>query len=126
MEERARGNVRFDGVITAGNLLSLIGMVGAVLTSVFYVAIEIGHEEEQITAEARIRDKSIENLQQQMVAERSDEAERFAAIGRRIDESVDAERAVIAQINASLGQINTRLDTAIMGARMHAPEPSRP
>jgi len=119
MEERARGNVRFDGVITAGNLLSLIGMVGAVLTSVFYVAIEIGHEEEQITAEARIRDKSIENLQQQMVAERSDEAERFAAIGRRIDESVDAERAVIAQINAALSQINTRLDAAIMSVHPH-------
>lgn len=121
MEEPARGNVRFDGVITAGNLLSLLGMIGAVLTSVFYVAIEIGHEEEQITAEARIRDKSIENLQQQLVSERGDEAERFASIGRRIDESVDAERAVIAQINALLSQINTRLDTAIMGARMHPP-----
>ncbi|MCA7118166.1 MAG: hypothetical protein LGL72_01845 [Acidibrevibacterium sp.] len=116
MEDGKNHHVRFDGVVTAGNLLSLLGMVGAVISSVFYVAVTVGHEEERITAEITLREKSIESLQQQLIAARADEAERFAGIGRRIDESVDAERAVIAQINAALSQINTRLDTAILTA----------
>ena len=116
MEDGKNHHVRFDGVVTAGNLLSLLGMVGAVISSVFYVAVTVGHEEERITAEITLREKSIESLQQQLIAARADEAERFAGIGRRSDESVDAERAVIAQINAALSQINTRLDTAILTA----------
>lgn len=119
MDDGRNHHVRFDGVVTAGNLLSLLGMVGAVISSVFYVAVTVGHEEERITAEITLREKSIESLQQQLIAVRADEADRFAGIGRRIDESVDAERAVIAQINTSLSQINTRLDTAIMSAHPH-------
>ena len=119
MDDGRNHHVRFDGVVTGGNLLSLLGMVGAVISSVFYVAVTVGHEEERITAEITLREKSIESLQQQLIAVRADEADRFAGIGRRIDESVDAERAVIAQINASLSQINTRLDTAIMSAHPH-------
>lgn len=119
MDDGRKHQFRFDGVVTAGNLLSLLGMVGAVISSVFYVAVSVGHEEERITAEIMLREKSIENLQQQLIAVRADEADRFAGIGRRIDESVDAERAVIAQINAALSQINTRLDAAIMSVHPH-------
>jgi hypothetical protein len=120
MEEGRSHHVRFDGVVTAGNLLSLVGMIGAVISSVFYVALAVGHEDERISAETTLREKSIENLQQQLLAERADEADRFAGIGRRIDESVDAERAVIAQINAALSQINARLDGAIMSGHVRA------
>jgi hypothetical protein len=119
MDDGRKHQFRFDSVVTAGNLLSLLGMVGAVISSVFYVAVSVGHEEERITAEIMLREKSIENLQQQLIAVRADEADRFAGIGRRIDESVDAERAVIAQINAALSQINTRLDAAIMSVHPH-------
>jgi small-conductance mechanosensitive channel len=122
MEDGKNHHVRFDGVVTAGNLLSLLGMVGAVISSVFYVAVTVGHEEERITAETTLREKSIEALQQQLISLRAEESERFVLIGRRIDESVEAERAIIAQINAALNQINARLDAAIMGARVNAPE----
>jgi hypothetical protein len=125
-EEEARAPsphaVRFDGVVTAGNLLTLIGMLGGVLASVAYVAAAVGHDEERITAETTLREKSIEALQQQLLSLRAEESERFVLIGRRIDESVEAERAIIAQINAALNQINARLDAAIMGARVNAPE----
>ena len=109
-------HVRFDGVVTAGNLLSLLGLISAVLSSVFYVAIAVGREDERITAEITLREKSIEGLQQQLLAARAEEAERIASIGRRIDESVDSERAIIAQINAALSQIDARLDAAIMNS----------
>jgi|BEDMetMinimDraft_2_1075160.scaffolds.fasta_scaffold00285_6 hypothetical protein len=124
-EERALSPhaVRFDGVVTAGNLLTLIGMLGGVLASVAYVAVAVGHDEERITAETALREKSIEALQQQLITLRAEESERFVLIGRRIDESVEAERAIIAQIDAALNQINARLDAAIMSARV--PDPSR-
>ncbi len=120
-----RSPLRFDGVITAGNLISLVGMISAVLSGIFYVAIALSQLDERLSAEAITRQKGLENLQMEFVASRSDQAERLTTLSRRIDDSVDAERAVIAQINASLAQISSRLDAAILGLRARPLAPSQ-
>lgn len=117
--------LRFDGVITAGNLISLLGMLGAVVSGGFYLALSLGHQDERLTAETTMRERSIQNLQAQILAERTEEGDRLLNISHRIDDSVDAERAVIAQINAALGQISSRLDAAILGVRERPFSPSQ-